>query len=206
MGTRTKFLGRSTHPKTPTFFLHLTRRPCIYFRRREIRRFPSRFLRPFLFRRKFHVLQLPSHFQCTSGSLWPCLSHPLRWSYIGFWWLFPISKHIIALLYDLGLGSSKMEWSVTTTDTSSLPSPRVAFAAAFIAPGRIIIQGGCDSGFQTNFADGWVLDTTTNPWKWSSIDALSQVGPRRDHFAVSFGGQVIFGFGKQFTLSLLPRL
>jgi len=94
------------------------------------------------------------------------------------------------------LDSSKMEWSVTRTDTSSLPSPRVAFAAASIPSGRVIIQGGCDSGFQTNFADGWVLDTTTNPWKWSSIDALSQVGPRRDHFAVSFGAQVIFGFGK----------
>src|SRR5258708_3058833 len=107
MGTRTKFLGRSTRPKTPTFFYHLTRRPCIYFRRRETRRFPSRFLRPLLFRRKFHVLQFPSHFQCASRSLRPCLSHPLRWSYIGFWWLFPIPKHIIALLYDLGLGFVK---------------------------------------------------------------------------------------------------
>lgn len=103
------------------------------------------------------------------------------------------------------LDSSKMEWSVTRTDTSSLPSPRVAFAATFVASGRIIIQGGCDSGFQTNFADGWVLDTTTKPWKWSKIDALSQVGPRRDHFAVSFGAQIIFGFGKQFALSPLPR-
>jgi len=107
MGTRTKLLGRSTHPKTPTFFYHLKRRPCIYFRRGEIRRFPSRFLRPLLFRREFHVLQFPSHFQCTSRSLRPCLSHPLRWSYIGFWWLFPISEHIVALFYDLGLGFVK---------------------------------------------------------------------------------------------------
>ena len=98
------------------------------------------------------------------------------------------------------LDLSTMEWSVISTDTSPLPAPRVAFAAAVIGSGRVIIQGGCDSSFQTNFADGWVLDTTTNPWKWSSVDALSQVGARRDHFAVSFGGQVIFGFGKQFTL------
>ena len=69
-----------------------------------------------------------------------------------------------------------------------------------------MIQGGCDSSFETNFADGWVLDTTTNPWAWSGIDALAQIGARRDHFAVSYGGQVIFGFGKRFTSSLLSRL
>jgi hypothetical protein len=41
-----------------------------------------------------------------------------------------------------------------------------------------------------------MLDTTTNPWTWSRIDALSQIGARRDHFAVCYGGQVIFGFGR----------
>ena len=94
------------------------------------------------------------------------------------------------------LDTSKAQWSVMSITSSSLPSPRVAFAAAVIGSGKVIIHGGCDSSFQTNFADGWILDTTTNPWTWSKIEALSQIGARRDHFAVSYGGQVIFGFGE----------
>ena len=48
---------------------------------------------------------------------------------------------------------------------------------------------------QTVFGDGWVLDTTQSPMSWTTVDALLQVGPRRDHFAVAVGSEVIFGFG-----------
>ncbi|KDR78836.1 hypothetical protein GALMADRAFT_244433 [Galerina marginata CBS 339.88] len=90
---------------------------------------------------------------------------------------------------------SPPSWSVINTATTSLPSPRMAFAAVLIVGGKIIIHGGCDAHLQTNFADGWVLDTTQNPMTWTEIPALSQLGARRDHFAVASGNQVIFGFG-----------
>ncbi|KAF9532457.1 hypothetical protein CPB83DRAFT_846822 [Crepidotus variabilis] len=87
------------------------------------------------------------------------------------------------------------QWAIIITDTSSLPSPRLAFVAVCIQGGKIIIHGGSDAGFQTTFSDGWILDTTTNPWTWTTLDALTQLGPRRDHFAVSSGDNVVFGFG-----------
>lgn len=88
-----------------------------------------------------------------------------------------------------------LTWTVATTASASLPSPRVAFAAALILDGKIIIHGGSDSIFETNFADGWLLDTTQNPMAWTPVDALSQLGGLRDHFAVPSADQVIFGFG-----------
>jgi len=94
------------------------------------------------------------------------------------------------------LDPSTMQWTVVNTDTASLPSPRMAFAAVHFDAGKVIIHGGSNSVLQTNFADGWMLDTSKNPWTWSQIDALTQVGARRDHFAVALGGQVIFGFGR----------
>ncbi|KAJ3501553.1 hypothetical protein NLJ89_g9285 [Agrocybe chaxingu] len=91
------------------------------------------------------------------------------------------------------LDSKTLAWSVITVDSANLPSPRMSFAVVLISGGRVIIHGGSDANLQNNFEDGWVLDTTA--FTWTQIDALSQLGPRRDHCAVSYGGQVIFGFG-----------
>ncbi|CAA7266976.1 unnamed protein product [Cyclocybe aegerita] len=91
------------------------------------------------------------------------------------------------------LESKTLAWSVITVDSANLPSPRMSFAAVLISGERIIIHGGSDANLQNNFEDGWVLDTTT--LTWTRIDALSLLGPRRDHCAVFYGGQVIFGFG-----------
>ncbi|KAF8907288.1 hypothetical protein CPB84DRAFT_1843991 [Gymnopilus junonius] len=101
----------------------------------------------------------------------------------------------LSVIWILDITQSLPSWSVVNTSISAIPSPRMDFAAVLIADGKVIIQGGCDAAFQTNFADGWILDTTQNPMNWTQIDALSQVGARRDHFAVSSGDQVVFGFG-----------
>lgn len=98
-------------------------------------------------------------------------------------------------IWILDTTQSTLAWTVITTATTSLPSPRVAFAAVLIEGGKIVIHGGSDAAFQTNFPDGWVLDTTQNPMTWTVVDGLSQLGGLRDHFAVLSGGQVIFGFG-----------
>ncbi|KIM39937.1 hypothetical protein M413DRAFT_11987 [Hebeloma cylindrosporum] len=90
---------------------------------------------------------------------------------------------------------STLSWTMINTATTSLPSPRMAFAATSIPNGKVLIQGGSDASLQTNVADGWILDTTQNPMTWSQVPALSQVGARRDHFAVSSGDLVVFGFG-----------
>lgn len=91
------------------------------------------------------------------------------------------------------------KWAVIAVASTSLPSPRMAFVAVLLGGGKILIHGGSDANLQTNFADGWILDTTTNPWTWTEVGALSQLGPRRDHFAVTSGSQVIFGFGMFLT-------
>ncbi|KAI0822521.1 hypothetical protein BC628DRAFT_1326966 [Trametes gibbosa] len=88
-----------------------------------------------------------------------------------------------------------LTWSTLSVSTSSLPSPRRGFAATLLDNGNILIQGGADADMQNIFSDGWVLDTSQNPMVWSSVDALSQVGPRRDHFAIALGSEVLFGFG-----------
>ncbi|KAF8199705.1 hypothetical protein BJ912DRAFT_662359 [Pholiota molesta] len=98
-------------------------------------------------------------------------------------------------IWILDTTQSTLAWTVITTATTSLPSPRVAFAAVLIEGGKIIIHGGSDAAFQTNFRDGWVLDTSQNPMTWTVVGGLSQLGGRRDHLAVPSGGQVIFGFG-----------
>ena len=93
------------------------------------------------------------------------------------------------------LDTTTLSWNLSTASASSFPSPRVAFAAVLISDGKILIHGGSDSSFQNNFDDGWVLDTTQNPMTWTAVDALSQLGGLRDHFAVSSSDVVIFGFG-----------
>lgn len=89
-----------------------------------------------------------------------------------------------------------LSWSTASVSSTSLPSPRRAFSAALVDSGKILIHGGADAHLQNSLEDGWILDTTQNPMTWTSISALSQLGFRRDHFAVGLGSVVIFGFGK----------
>lgn len=98
-------------------------------------------------------------------------------------------------LWVLDTTKSNLAWILASIDGSNLPSPRAAFAVVLLDDGRILIQGGTDASFQTNFADGWILDPSTNPMTWTVVPALSQVGARRDHFAISNTGQVVFAFG-----------
>ncbi|KAG7089439.1 hypothetical protein E1B28_011124 [Marasmius oreades] len=93
------------------------------------------------------------------------------------------------------LDTSSMSWALLAVATDTLPNPRRAFAAVLIAGEKIVIHGGSDATFQTTYSDGWILDTTQNPATWTQIDSLNQLGGRRDHYAVSSGDQVIFGFG-----------
>jgi hypothetical protein len=88
-----------------------------------------------------------------------------------------------------------MAWSLASVSSSPVPPPRRAFAAVLLSGDKILIHGGCDAVFQETYSDGWILDTTQNPMVWSEVGALSQLGARRDHFAVAQGDQVIFGFG-----------
>ncbi|THV07267.1 hypothetical protein K435DRAFT_848217 [Dendrothele bispora CBS 962.96] len=91
--------------------------------------------------------------------------------------------------------ASSYSWASWAVSTTNLPTPRRAFAAVLIDGGKILIQGGSDSDFSQTYNDGWMLDLTQNPLTWSPVSSLTQVGQRRDHFAVSYGSQVIFGFG-----------
>ncbi|KAI0052296.1 galactose oxidase [Auriscalpium vulgare] len=98
-------------------------------------------------------------------------------------------------IWALDTTSGTLEWVLIEVDTSNLPSGRLSFAVVVLADGRVLIHGGTDPGFDTSYSDGWILDTSRNPMTWTSIPALSQLGPRRDHFAVCVGDQVVFGFG-----------
>lgn len=104
--------------------------------------------------------------------------------------LFPFST-----IWVLDTSQSSASWSLVQISEGSLPAPRRAFAAAVIAGTKVLIHGGSDAALQNNFQDGWILDASQNPMVWTEIEALSQLGARRDHFAISYGSQVIFGFG-----------
>ncbi|GLB40334.1 putative galactose oxidase, central domain [Lyophyllum shimeji] len=101
----------------------------------------------------------------------------------------------LSVVWALDTSRPLQSWSLISVSNASLPSPRRAFAATVIKDGKVLIHGGSDAPLQGNFADGWILDTSVNPMAWAQVDALNQLGPRRDHFAVSYGNQVIFGFG-----------
>lgn len=90
-------------------------------------------------------------------------------------------------------------WSTATVTSTNLPSPRRAFSAALVDSGKILIYGGADAHLQSSLQDGWILDTTQTPMTWTSVSALSQLGPRRDHFAMGLGSVVLFGFGEAFS-------
>lgn len=98
-------------------------------------------------------------------------------------------------IWVLDTTKNPLTWASLQVDPSSVPTPRRAFAAVAIDNNKILIQGGSDINLQTNLDNGWILDVSKNPAVWTSVDALTQVGLRRDHFAVFSNGQVIFGFG-----------
>lgn len=100
-------------------------------------------------------------------------------------------------IWVLDTSHSNFAWSVVQTSTNSLPSPRMDFAAASLPDGGILIHGGGDADLQSNFADGWILDTSQSTMGWTQVEALSQLGARRDHFAAPQGDLVLFGFGKR---------
>ena len=99
-------------------------------------------------------------------------------------------------IWVLDTSQSNLAWSVIQTSTASLPSPRIAFAATSLNDGGVLIHGGSDEDLQTNFADGWILNTSQTTMGWTQVEALSQLGALRDHFAATQGDLVILGFGK----------
>ena len=103
-------------------------------------------------------------------------------------------------IWVLDTSQPNLPWTVIQTSISLLPSPRMAFAAVSIDDGGILVHGGSDADLQSNFADGWILNTSQSSMSWTQVAALSQLGARRDHFAVCQGDQVLFGFGKCQTL------
>ena len=86
-----------------------------------------------------------------------------------------------------------LSWSNVSVQSASVPSGRREFAATILSGDRILIHGGSDAQLQTSYSDGWILDTSS--MTWTNISALATLGPRRDHFAVQVGSEVIFGFG-----------
>ncbi|KDQ24379.1 hypothetical protein PLEOSDRAFT_1046683 [Pleurotus ostreatus PC15] len=86
------------------------------------------------------------------------------------------------------------EWFQLNISTNALPVPRRNFATALLVDGRILIHGGQDASAQAVYSDGWILDLSGDG-VWEEVEVLSQLGARRDHFAVVSGNEVIFGFG-----------
>lgn len=100
-------------------------------------------------------------------------------------------------IWSLDTTQSTPTWTTLLVSPNTVPSPRRGFAAALIDDGKIVIQGGADAVLQNSLQDGWVLDTTQNPMVWTSMGALTQIGARRDHFALGVGSLVIFGYGEK---------
>lgn len=86
-------------------------------------------------------------------------------------------------------------WSTSSVSGSTFPDGRIAFAYVLLDGPRILIHGGSDQSGQTTLSDGWILDVSQDSWTWTQVNSLTQLGPRRDHFAASVGSGVIFGFG-----------
>ena len=110
-------------------------------------------------------------------------------------------------IWSLDTTQSNYTWLSLQVSNTVLPSPRRGFVAVAVDDGKVLVQGGADADMQNVFSDGWVLDTTQNPMVWSTVDALSQVGARRDHFAVAVGSEVFLGFGtcRHSSMSLLSH-
>lgn len=99
-------------------------------------------------------------------------------------------------IWVLDTTQTTLSWTILDVSSSPLPIPRRAFAAVSLPGGKVLIHGGGDATLQQVYGDGWILDTSQIPATWTPIDALSLLGPRHDHFAISSGNQVIFGFGQ----------
>ncbi|KAJ7168475.1 hypothetical protein C8R46DRAFT_235279 [Mycena filopes] len=84
-------------------------------------------------------------------------------------------------------------WSSQTVSYGDVPPPRRAFASTLLDESTLLIHGGCDAVFQRTYSDGWIYNITNTTW--TSVSALEALGQRRDHFAVSYGEEVLFGFG-----------
>ncbi|TEB27038.1 hypothetical protein FA13DRAFT_1736823 [Coprinellus micaceus] len=102
---------------------------------------------------------------------------------------------LFSTIYVLDTTKTPYTWSRLLVSSGSLPNARRAFAATLITPDRILIHGGSDAQLQTTLDDGWILDLSPPEATWTRLDSLSGIGARRDHFAVSSGDNVVFGFG-----------
>ncbi|EJD06651.1 uncharacterized protein FOMMEDRAFT_17138 [Fomitiporia mediterranea MF3/22] len=99
-------------------------------------------------------------------------------------------------IWSIDTTQATLTWKLESVDSGSgVPGGRRAFAYTWLEGDKLLIHGGSDAQFQTSLSDGWVLDTKASPMKWSNVSALTQLGARRDHFAVQVGSQVVFGFG-----------
>lgn len=101
-------------------------------------------------------------------------------------------------IWSLDTQSSILSWSSVQVSDASVPPARRAFASTWVEGDSILIHGGADAELQSSLSDGWLLNTSSNPMTWINISTLSDLGQRRDHFAVSIGSQVVFGFGEEF--------
>lgn len=111
----------------------------------------------------------------------------------------PSEKSLIPLttVWVLDTTQTNPSWSTIPVSNTLVPPPRRGFAAALVDSGQVLIHGGADADLQNSLQDGWILDTTKTPMEWTAVSTLSQLGPRRDHFAVGLGTVVIFGFGEK---------
>ncbi|KAI6125044.1 hypothetical protein EDD16DRAFT_1703390 [Pisolithus croceorrhizus] len=98
-------------------------------------------------------------------------------------------------IWSLDTTNNDSDWELLVVSNISLPVPRRDFVAVSLPNGNILIHGGADALLQQTYSDGWILETGTTPMTWKSVEALSQVGAKKNHFAVQAGGFVLFGFG-----------
>lgn len=98
-------------------------------------------------------------------------------------------------IWSLDTTNNDSNWELLVVSNTSLPIPRREFVAVSLPDGNILIHGGADAMLEQTYSDGWILDTGTTPMAWKSVEALSQVGARKNHFAIQAGGLVLFGFG-----------
>ncbi|KAJ7017417.1 hypothetical protein C8F04DRAFT_1336823 [Mycena alexandri] len=83
-------------------------------------------------------------------------------------------------------------WSSENVSYGDVPQGRRAFASTLLDETTLLIHGGCDGVFQNVYSDGWIYNITNTTW--TSVSALEALGQRMDHFAVTYGEQVLFGF------------
>ena len=102
----------------------------------------------------------------------------------------------LTTLWVLDTTQTPLSWSSVSVVGTRIPPARRAFAAAVLSNGEVIIHGGCDAIYETSFDDGWQLNTNESPMTWTQLPALTRLGARRDHFAISRDNVVIFGFGE----------